>query len=334
MHNETHVEPVEVLYIGGEGRSGSTILSALLGNYEGFFPVGELRDIWQALKTNELCGCGQSFSRCEFWCRIGEQAFGGWDRIDVDRMLRLDDRFARQRRVPRLLIRSSGWARSDDLFSYRQLLGRLYFAIRDVSDCTVIVDATKDPAYALLLSKVPGVDLRLVHLVRDSRGVAYSWSKKQVERPEYAHHPLLRGTFMGSRSPWRSAVEWDIKNMLFHCFRLAARRQLVRYESLAAEPAQEIARILRLADGDRVSSGEKVLPCREFELSPFHTLGGNRVRFNRGQIRLSADYEWKTRMRLPQRSVVGALTLPLLIAYGYIRPSMRSRTALRNSPAE
>ena len=35
-----------VLYIGGDGRSGSTLLAAILGNHEGFFPVGEIRTVW------------------------------------------------------------------------------------------------------------------------------------------------------------------------------------------------------------------------------------------------------------------------------------------------
>ena len=37
---------VKVLFIAGNGRSGSTILDVILGQLEGFFAVGELRRIW------------------------------------------------------------------------------------------------------------------------------------------------------------------------------------------------------------------------------------------------------------------------------------------------
>ena len=74
MSDRCDSEPVVVLYIGGDGRSGSTMLAALLGNHEGFFPIGEFRKVWRALTNDELCGCGESFSRCEFWRRVGERA--------------------------------------------------------------------------------------------------------------------------------------------------------------------------------------------------------------------------------------------------------------------
>ena len=176
MDDLTDSDSVVVLYIGGEGRSGSTILAGLLGNQDAFFPVGEFRTVWQALNTDELCGCGESFSSCEFWRQVGEQVFGGWHRVDVEGMLKMDRRFARHRSIPGLLVASLREPETSSLNEYRQLLGRLYAAVKQVSGCSVIVDSTKDPSYAFLLRNVPRLDLRFVHLVRDGRGVAYSWS--------------------------------------------------------------------------------------------------------------------------------------------------------------
>ena len=33
-----------VLYVGGEGRSGSTVLSTILGSYDGVVSIGEFRN--------------------------------------------------------------------------------------------------------------------------------------------------------------------------------------------------------------------------------------------------------------------------------------------------
>ncbi len=57
-------DPPQVLYVGGWGRSGSTLLSHLLGRLPGMVSVGELRYVWQAgVEANELCGCGERVRR-------------------------------------------------------------------------------------------------------------------------------------------------------------------------------------------------------------------------------------------------------------------------------
>jgi hypothetical protein len=306
-------DSVLVLYIGGEGRSGSTVLAELLGNHDGFFPVGEIRGVWHALEDDSLCGCGRPFSKCDFWHQVGKRAFGGWDRIDVGTMLNRDGKFARHRRIPRLLMSPFRWIDSADLDQHREVLSRLYSAIKEESGCSVIVDSTKDPAYALILRKIRQLDLRFVHLVRDSRAVAYSWSKKRVEQPEYRHHPVLKDSFLSSRSSWIEARDWVIKNLVFHLLARSAQYRFLKYESLISDPAQELAHLLRLADQGQVNANDA-----EFEFLPFHMLGGNRVRFEQGQIKLRVDDEWKTKMPISQRRIVGLLTLPLLIAYGYV----------------
>ena len=78
-------------------------------------------------------------------------------------------------------------------------LERLYRAIAVVGDTRVIVDSSKAPSTAFVLRAMPVLDLRLVHLIRDSRGVAYSWNKKVVRpdtpgRTVYMHRSKV-GTF-------------------------------------------------------------------------------------------------------------------------------------------
>src|SRR5580700_10309688 len=96
-------EETTVLYLGGEGRSGSTVLSTILGSFAGVAAIGEFRIVWHALKDDELCGCGTPVSQCEFWTAVAESAFGGWGAIDVERLLRADERFVRHRSILRHL---------------------------------------------------------------------------------------------------------------------------------------------------------------------------------------------------------------------------------------
>jgi hypothetical protein len=76
--------PLKVLFLGGHGRSGSTILDRLLGQLPGFFSIGELRNVWQrSLLEDQLCGCGEPFSRCGFWRAVVDRALGDVDAATV-----------------------------------------------------------------------------------------------------------------------------------------------------------------------------------------------------------------------------------------------------------
>ena len=88
----------------------------------------------------------------------------------------------------------------DELFDvYCSRLAKWYNAIREVSGCSVIVDSTKGPPSATLLRLVPSIELSVIHLVRDSRGVAFSWQKKGMESLQYAGHPVLEGQTTATR---------------------------------------------------------------------------------------------------------------------------------------
>lgn len=75
---------------------------------------------------------------------------------------------------------------------YRALLGHLYRAIRRVTGARVVVDSSKNASYARILADTPGIRLRILHLVRDSRGVAYSLGQltpRPGARKEDGHGP-------------------------------------------------------------------------------------------------------------------------------------------------
>ena len=68
---------VEVLYIIGTGRSGSTLLANMLGSTEGMFSAGELRFIWdRGFAEDRRCGCSLRFAACPTWSGIVDRAFG------------------------------------------------------------------------------------------------------------------------------------------------------------------------------------------------------------------------------------------------------------------
>jgi len=78
----------KVLFIAGEGRSGSTIIGDILGQIEGFFSVGELFYVWdRGLIQNWRCSCGLSFEECPVWSEVIAQAFGDRSQVDAEKLL-------------------------------------------------------------------------------------------------------------------------------------------------------------------------------------------------------------------------------------------------------
>ena len=309
--------PVRVLFIGGLGRSGSTLLDRMLCQLGGVWSVGELVHVWQrGLKENNLCGCGERFRDCPFWCRVGEEAFGGWDTLDVGQILALKQAVDRNRYVPLMCLPGLWPPYRARLRRYLDLLDRLYHAVWQVTDRALIVDASKHASHAFLLRRMPGLDLRVVHLVRDSRGVAFSWTKR-LRRLEVVDDDEA---LMATDTPLRMSARYIAYNSLFHLLRrLGVPTLLLRYESLVRRPVAELLRVLGHA-GRPAADGElEFVGDGWVELGTNHALAGNPMRFRQGRVPLRLDEEWRGKLRRRHRLLMAGSTWPLLLRYGYLR---------------
>ena len=303
--------PVKVLYVVGLGRSGSTILSNSLGQIGGYFSAGELNFIWRHnVIENRLCGCGRPFRECPVWTRVMDEAFGGMDGVDPREMMRLQSSGTRTRHIPLMLT-----ARGDRVLEERleKLLinyGRLYEAIGSVTGSRVIVDSSKEPAHGYAMSLVPGVDFRVVHLIRDPRAAAYSWLKKKPQPDSEEIEHMVRF------SPTKSSALWDSWNASAEALwrRTPERYLRLRYEDFVADPRKSLQRILGLLE---VTAELPLAGEREVMLGVSHTVSGNPNRFETGAVELRPDHEWMDKMEPRHRALVTALTYPLLKRYGY-----------------
>ena len=304
---------VPVLYLGGLGRSGSTLVDRILGQLPGVCAVGEVVHMWErGLLRNERCGCGVPFSECPFWTEVGRVAFGGWDRVDPHRVLAVKASVDRTRFVPLLVAPWLSRRYRRRLTAYGELLGRLCAAIRTVSGADVVVDSSKHASFALVLHNTPLVTLRVGHIVRDSRGVAHSWGKL-VQRPEITDDEA----YMPVYSPVKTALQWDLDNVLFLALaRLGAPTAVVRYEDFVASPRREIARLVELA-GLPTDAVATVVGDGHVDLGVTHTVAGNPMRFHTGSVALRADEAWRSELPPHRRQIVSVLTWPVRRRFGY-----------------
>lgn len=315
---------VRVLYIGGSGRSGSTLVERLLGALPGVRNVGEVIPMWErGLLQGERCGCGVPLPQCSFWREVGNVAFGGWDAFDVPKFLALKRSFDRNQHIPKLLavgdsgrrlVPGAGTRRAAR--EYASVYARLYRAVQQVSGCTVIVDASKHASLPFCLRTAPGIDLRVMHLVRDPRAVAYSWTRP-LKRPEAEGAGSASPRFFPTVSPARSAIRWNIVNLGFDVLaRTGAPTRLVRYEDFLAAP---LAEMRQLAEFAGVEPDLSFMTDTGADLGPTHTAGGNPMRYSTGRIEFRRDDAWRSQLNTDARAVVTTLTLPLLAHYGYLR---------------
>src|SRR5262245_30949351 len=162
--------------------------------------------------------------------------------------------------MPRVLARGM-----HGIEAYEHALASLYQAILDVSGCQVIVDSSKLPSHTLILARMPEIDLRLVHLVRDSRGVAYSASKR-VEQSTASCPSIL----LPSYGPVSSAARYDFYNGVTSALRAIGVPYLrLRYEDLIADPHFHLREVLTHA-GQSPDSELPFLNGAQAELSENH----------------------------------------------------------------
>jgi hypothetical protein len=299
-----------VISIAGSDRSGSTLLDTILGTVEGFFSTGELRYLWQrGVLEERRCGCGRPIPECEVWgaalSALAEQD-GAPDPATMVRELDL----LRTRYAPLAMAPPSRGRYIHRIQPIVDVYSRLLPIVREITGSRVIVDSSKRPLYTFMLSQVPGVELTVVHIVRDPRAVAHSRNryKRQLDTAE------RRG--MTQAPPLRSALSWAMWNIGVRS--LAGRLPryvVVRYEDLIADPEATTRRIVGVAGAADAST--PFIDGSTVTLQPNHTVSGNPSRFRTGDIELRMDAAWERDMRAFDRRLVTAVTLPLLGRYGY-----------------
>jgi hypothetical protein len=304
----------KVAFIAGHKRGGSTLLTLLLGQQEGYFPAGELNRIWQGgFLHNELCTCGKPFQSCAFWNAVIREAFGGWQGVDAQEMLEVFQGVFPASKAHRLLIpalRSTTYDRK--LSRAREVWGALYAAVLNVSGARVVVDASKISLYGAFLAQVPGLTCYPVHLNRHSCGVSYS-KKKKRERTE-VH---WKQAYMTRHSLLHSSYKWVSRNLSAGLLKVSSRDYFhVRYEDLARNPIPVLTQIVEYLDevppDVRFFEDDHTIAVREN-----HMFGGNPMRFEKRSQEINLDDAWKEQMPWSQKAAVILMTWPMLLYYGY-----------------
>ncbi len=282
----------KLVYIGGYGRSGSTLLEYLLAAAQPeLVACGEVARHLYSFGKRKTCTCGQPMQTCPVWGEFQHKS-GRIERLDHTQLsLALLDHVSGQYAV---MVDSSKTAWGSTLMPFR-------------------------------MSRRLGKNFLLVHLVRDPRAVAWSTMREPRRRERRTWkgrlkvNPKDRHRLSPGVRLLRTLAGWVVANLTCEIFGLLHRDRYlrVRYEDLVQSPLRIVGQILA-----KVSLNPPKTLDQSEASGNRHQLYGNAMRFETLSLSdLKEDAAWKTAMPKGYRQLIGGLSWPLCLryAYGYAR---------------
>lgn len=275
----------------GAGRSGSTLLARMLRAHPGIATTAEMAGLRSPKTDREAypCSCGEPIGKCPFFQELFHRLAMLGLPFDLYRWTTVyaleEDVFNNRRRLlNRLALRGLRHARIEQLrdrvFSMwparASAIQRTHAVVSAYArEClrmtgrSVFVDASKDPIRARWLADNQELDLRIVHLVRDPRGVCASAVRTY-------------GTNVSREARnWRVNVE-NCERALKGINR--SRWMRLRYEDLVTSPQETVDQIAEFMGLARASP-------YDWSVGGHHLIG-NQMRL-RKLAEVSLDERWR-----------------------------------------
>jgi len=251
----------KIIYIGGAGRSGSTILDITLGNMDDCFSLGELIFfVENGIIGDEYCSCGSKVKDCLLWSKI-------FDKWNSKRILN-NEIFVKTQydllRNKRFLINI--FSKPKFYGEYLHDLQVLYESIFDTSNKNILIDSSKNGNYIKILKKI-GFELEIIHLKRFFFD-RYKSTKKtlKVNPAKGIEREINPMSFRYSLLTWI----FDNFTVFFHS--LGLKRTVVYYHDFINDVNKEFSRIINLKENN-INKLKKRGP---FQAK--HLVAGSRVR--------------------------------------------------------
>ena len=299
----------KVVYVSSPPFSGSTLVAFLLGTHPEIATVGEMTGLVESRDIAQYwCSCGALIRECSFWTGMErEMKAHGFD-------FHLDDfgmtYVLGSNRIASVLRTRTSHNRFLDairdalvpfwpghLRELKSVQDRNRAFIRSALKITgksIFLDVAKDPIRMKYLAETPGLEVKVIHLIRDVRGGANSYFKN------------LGWTLKAGAKNWKH-THLDIERMI-RAYPVRDSMRL-RYEDLCADPSTTLKEIYHFCDVD-VDAGSI-----DFEVSNLHIIG-NRMRLKK-ELRIRLDEKWKKELNSGQTQVVESVAGAMNRRYGY-----------------
>lgn len=249
-----------VLFIAGLTHSGSTLLDLLLGRTRSLIGLGEVvpllrRESTKLGEEDRLCSCGNTVTECRFWSHVSREH-------------RLYPHASFENRYASLL------EIFDDVFGTDR----------------VPVDSSKSLRALQAVSSLPGLEIGVIHLLRDVRGWVVSRRDVDIRVKARVVDNASRETSLWRDNAYARFLIWYYGNKKIIQFtdEMNLNRITIGYEALVFKTDFVVSRLLsNFSIDDAVSTNQGE--------SRSHILLGNRMRLNQNKEAVNYDSRWFTR---------------------------------------
>jgi len=299
---------IPLVYILSNGRSGSTLLDLLLGAHPNVWTLGEAQRLPWGIKENNLCGCGDPISNCDFWepmipkISLEEKAFP----IEYFRTNDGQGKILHWDLLQGLIYGKINDHQQQAVDIYGQINADYFNAVwqaateRRGTTIHWLVDASKDAYRLFWLQKSGLFDLRVIHLIKDPSAFVYSMIKSDLP------HARRKAIRMTGRWIVENSIGWRVRMLNF----TKEQTLLLHYEQLASKPEETMARIGKWL-------GLDFLPdvIKDFRNYENHAIFGNQMRWQNSDILL--DENWRTLLPASYIQAIRFATLPVRWIFDY-----------------
>jgi hypothetical protein len=307
--------PPSMAYILSASHSGSTLLAMLLGAQPRAYTVGELRAPSLADTDAYCCSCGEKIKQCPFWARVTQamerKGIRGFDITNASTSIyKAPSRYARRLLAPMArgpllegardlaLGLSPAWPGHLEEVQRRNLA--LVEVLQELAGAEIIIDSSKSVLHLKYLLKNPRLDIKIIWLVRDGRGVATSLIR----------HGLKRAT--PAETMAEAAREWRRSNESAECLlrRLPSSQWIrVQYEDLCRSAETTLGGICQFLGLDSKSVS------LDFRSRQQHVLG-NEMRL-KSTTEIQLDERWRKQLTQDDLEVFEKVAGRMNRQYGY-----------------
>jgi hypothetical protein len=320
-----------LVYLLAASHSGSTLTAMLLGAQQGVISVGELKATSLGDPEKYRCSCRASIKDCEFWRKVRrEMTVRGIEDFDITdagtSIFEVRSPYARRILAPlyreaamefvrdTLLAASPAWRSHLAKTQERNLA--LVESLLAITSAKVVVDSSKVALRLKYLLKNPGLDIRVIRVIRDGRAVSLTYMD-DWNFADSADASLRGGGSGHRRAPVRrsmaeAANEWKRSNEAADILISTLPRDRwteVRYEELCKNPDATLARLVGFLGLDAKSI------VLDFRSRDQHIIGNGMRLDTTSQI--TVDERWKGHLSAEDLRVFDVIAGSLNRQYGY-----------------
>lgn len=289
-------DKINLIYLMGAGRSGTTALATFLGGHPDIEAIGEMHQFFDHLAQKKTCSCGKNLTNCRFWSEIIEQLPNDYIEKSFE-FQNFCQKFDYHTSVPKHIL---GFNKKQQK-KYNEIQSVILSLIKQKINSFYLLDSAKYIGRNISLKKNNNLTVKTIYLVRDVRGVINSFKKK----------------VQSSRGTLSTIFYYLIVNLTAEVYyRFLSKKSIIKikYEDFTVNPEQTLERIGKFLELDMDNVITRIKRDDKFAIG--HIIGGNRLKQNES-IKLKSDILWKKNQSRLQQIIYYILASPIMLINRY-----------------